>query len=143
MEVKYNKCMFLRENPEKDLFPADLELGMGDHVAKVLNGMGITKERWADVVNSYSGKKKGCGCSHRQDFLNWAGEFLGFSPGVNSKLQKAIASMTVETQRVYGCELHGKCIGRHEFADDILKNIKQHGIQPCQHCRDFKRMEGF
>jgi hypothetical protein len=134
MERMASKCKHVRRRKERDYFPGALEFGLGDHVERVLDRIGLTKARWEEAVNFYRREKKGCGCGNRQDFLNWAGSHFGMSPGNSKELR----SVTLDTQPMRGCAIHGACIFHDKFSEEVVEAIRRQGVQPCQHCKDFE-----
>jgi hypothetical protein len=138
--IEYSKCVHIRRNPDRNYFPRDLDLGLGDYVEAVLDKMGITKERWAAAASAFKEESSSCGkCQNRQNFLNWIGSHIGMSPGQEEELRKDVKSMTFSDQPIRCCTVHGRCIGHEEFAEPVVEAIKKQGIQPCQHCSDFQK----
>jgi hypothetical protein len=54
--------------------------GLGDALASVLSGIGITQERYSEVKEMF-GLPPGCSCLERQEWLNRVGEWWKESNG--------------------------------------------------------------
>lgn len=124
------KCRHELE-PTGEVFPPPD--GVGDVFSNALTAAGITKERWASLLNNFRSEEKqekSCsGCSRLQGLMNWAGEKLKMPAGKGSKIQELVILDNLREQPVCGCQLYGSCIklmGVSEEASDTIKSELGH-----------------
>lgn len=132
-------CKFLGGIIAGEKFPP--RDGGGDLVSNALKAVGITKERWANLVGTfkteYKPKAGGCGgCDARQKFLNWAGKAIGLSEGKGPELQAVLEMQTLPTLPVYACEIHGKCLPLLNVNETTAAQLVAGGWHGCGRCPD-------
>ena len=129
------RCRHLRGATESR-FPRDLPTGLGDDLEKVLEKFGITKERFSEFTKKY--KAKLCNCEGRHNFVNLVGSVFGMSPGRSSELREELKTTNRGEQRIFECEIHGRCIKRQTFSEAVVASIEALGVKPCRHCDNFE-----
>jgi hypothetical protein len=130
-----NKCEHRKGLVSHNFPPKD---GLGDHLSNLLSSVGITKERWTEVINKVtSSEKGGCGCNRRQRILNGVGAILGFSPGKGGELQKLLEVAGIPSQPVYECVLHKYCLPHlRGLSLEARAAVETSGHKICQGCND-------
>lgn len=126
--AKKPQCVHLGKPTGESFPPKD---GLGDLVERGLNGIGITKERWAAVkaeaVAALTGKdaKPGdCGgCKWRQKMLNWLGRKLGMGKQTGEIMQLMRIEEGAQLP-IYSCAIHGQCLPH--------RGLK--GVEGAPHC---------
>jgi hypothetical protein len=107
--------------------------GLGDSISNGLSALGITKERWSQLV-SLGKSEAGCGCNERQNLINWFGDKLGLPKGKGPELQRLLELTTIPTQSVHSCALYGKCLTKWRETPANQAIIEASGFHLCLNC---------
>lgn len=126
------KCPFRGAVTEKTWPPPE---GLGDYISDGLAAIGITKERWSQLV-TLGKSKSGCGCNARQKLANWLGEQLGFEKGREPELHELLRKTDVPIMRLHICSLHGECLPQQSLTG-LQELASMEGVpRMCMFCKD-------
>ena len=131
------RCAHLGEIMPDEIFPPPA--GLGDYVSSGLAKLGITKERFRELV-TLGRSEAGCGCEGRQKFINWIGSKLGLPKGCGPEIEKLMAVSEIKPQSVFECAVHGKCLRKLLRTDEAKDVIEKAGYKMCLACDDRKQL---
>lgn len=135
-------CKYLGGIIPNETFPP--EDGLGDLLSNALTRIGLTKQRWSELVSTFKQKHEqeqtdgqGCGgCEARHKFMNWMGEKLGFSGGKGPGVQAVLELHSLSRQPIFKCEIHGKCLPLLNVAKETHQQLASDGWMGCGSCPD-------
>ena len=140
-------CQHLGKKIEGEVFPP--ESGLGDYTESLLSTIGITKDRWAGIVEKFGIETKddgGCGgCNWRHRMMNWVGGYFGLGRGKGPELKAALEQLVQVTglkpRPVYECAIYGKCVPTFKPNDELREAIKKDmGAACCLGCPSYSRL---